>query len=322
MKKSLKVIENLTKLSQEIQEKQETSRQNLYNNITNGLKSLYQIIYVVSKVRGFKTIIKFFPSEVEVFETVICYLIKLSPDDNDNWFLIFTLIMWTSILGLIPFDIETIDSNNYIIKDLTIYYKRVLTMTGNIRDVCAYAASKFLTRSDIIKKGLLKEFIEWGVSVIQDSEQNRNLFYVFGILAVFCEVFKNGSRGDLLKFINFVAKSVIEFTFPSYLENSGIVRNYRAKLAQRLALVALKPRFQDWKYKIQVKTLFNQPLGSEIKEKLIDAKDLTKKTTDNDVQKSSNTQEEEIDYEIDFELVEMVIDHLLSFLMDKEYIVR
>jgi len=302
MRKSLKIIDSITRIEKDI-----SNRLVEYKNITDCLKALYQIIYVVSKIRGFKTIIKFFPSEVEVFETVICFLIKLSPDDNENWFLIFTLIMWTSILGLIPFDIETIDTNKIIITELNKYYQRVLNMTGNIRDVCAYAASKFLTRSDMIKKGLLNEFIEWGVKTIQDPLKNTNLFFIFGILAVLCEIFKNGSRGDLLKYTNFVAKSVLEFTFPTYLANSGIARNYRSKLAQRIGLVALKPRFQDWKYKIQVKTLFNQ-LPTE------------KKTIDE--VHSSNTAEEEIDYDIDFSLVELVIDHLLGYLMDKEYIVR
>ncbi len=295
MKKSLKVIENIAKIETDL-----PKRQNDYTNTTNGLKAIYQIIYVVSKIRGFKTIIKFFPSEVEVFETVIGYLIRLNPEENENWFLIFTLIMWTSILGLIPFDIETIDTKNYIIKELNKYYQKVLTMTGNIRDVCAYAASKFLTRGDMIKKGLLDEFITWGVKVIQQEDKNKNLFFIFGILAVLCEIFKNGSRSDLLKYTNSVAKDVLEFTFPSYLENSGIARNYRAKLAQRLGLVTLKPRFQEWKYRIQVKTLFNQPVTTEKSEKKVE-----------EVQKTT-VQEEEIDYDIDYGLVESVIDHLLT----------
>jgi hypothetical protein len=143
-----------------------------------GLKCLYQIIYVLSKIRGLKTLIKFFPSEVFIFETIIVFLVKQSLEDTENWCLIYTLVLWTSVLSLVPFDVETIDTNNNIINTLLEYYRNGLGVSGIIRDITSYAVAKFITRPDIIKKGLLKTFFEWCGGIL--SEKTPNLFLVLG----------------------------------------------------------------------------------------------------------------------------------------------
>ena len=168
MMESLIIIESLTKSYNE--------------NISIGLKCLYQIIYILSKIRGVKTLIKFFPSDVFIFENIILFLINLSLDDSENWCLIYTLILWTSVLSLVPFDIDTIDSNNNIISSLLNYYKKSLGLSGIIRDMTSYAISKFITRPDIIKKGLLESFFEWSASNL--SEKNPNLFLILGKLTI------------------------------------------------------------------------------------------------------------------------------------------
>lgn len=164
MKESLIIIEYLSK--------------NTNENIMIGLKCLYQIIYVLSKIRGIKTLVKFFPSEVFIFETIILFLVNLNLEDTENWCLIYTLILWTSVLSLVPFDIDTIDSNNNIINTLLEYYKKGLGLSGIIRDITSYAIAKFITRPDIIKKGLLGSFLNWSVSVL--SEKLPNMFLVLG----------------------------------------------------------------------------------------------------------------------------------------------
>ena len=132
MIESLIILESLTKSYNE--------------NISIGLKCLYQIIYILSKIRGVKTLIKFFPSDVFIFENIILFLINLSLEDSENWCLIYTLILWTSVLSLVPFDIDTIDSNNNIISSLLNYYKKSLGLSGIIRDMTSYAISKFISR--------------------------------------------------------------------------------------------------------------------------------------------------------------------------------
>ena len=168
MKESLTIIEYLSN--------------NTNDNVMIGLKCLYQIIYVLSKIRGLKTLVKFFPSEVHIFETIILFLVKLNIEDTENWCLIYTLILWTSVLSLVPFDIDTIDTNNNIINLLLDFYKKGLGLSGVIRDITSYSLSKFITRPDIIKKGLLSSFIDWSVCILE--EKLPNMFLVLGIYSI------------------------------------------------------------------------------------------------------------------------------------------
>ncbi len=113
-----------------------------------------------------------------------------------------------------------------------------------------------------------------------------------------------------------ISKATIESPLPKHLENSGNIRKLRAKVAQRIGLMLLKPKFQDWRYTIHHKNLLNN-LNQHNKDIL----HINIGTSQNDanIVKDEN---DELNYEIDFNLLEIIIDHLLMNLMDKEYIVR
>ena len=227
-----------------------------YNQeILTCLKCLYQIIYILCKIRGIQTVIKFFSSEVVVFEPVITFLLSLNPQDTENCDMIYVLILWTSILGLIPFDVETIDSKGIIIKELPKYFKKVLDSSGNIRDITSYALSKFITRPDIIKKGLLKDILEFFVEYLQNDEKNVNIFMDIGILSSLYEIFKNGIPVDLKIYVKYIVEKIISYKFPDYILTGGTVRRYFTKLTQRIGLVILKPKFQKWRYSFNLKNL-------------------------------------------------------------------
>lgn len=110
-----------------------------------------------------------------------------------------------------------------------------------------------------------------------------------------------------------ISKITIETPLSKHLENSGNIRKYRAKVAQRIGLVLLKPKFQDWRYTIEHKNLLNNL--NQNKGNL----SCSSSGKDTNLIQEEN---EDINYEIDFNLLEIIIDHLLMNLMDKEYIVR
>jgi len=273
------------------------------------IQCLYQIVYILCKIRGYQTITKFFSSEVHIFEPVINFLLQSSPDDSENWYLIYVLILWTSILGLVPFDVDTIDTHGIIIANLTEYYKITLTLSGNLRDISAYSLSKFITRPDIIKKGLLDSFISYCVETLQNENLNMNHFLNIGLLSALCEIFKNGLPKDLFKYVDHLSTSIIKFNFPNHIKNSGVFKRLLSKLTQRIGLVLLKPKFQKWRYKLSLKTLkenvYDHNQNNEMNDENVEEED-----------------EEELDYEIDFGTLETLIDQLLNSLNDKEYIVR
>jgi len=300
MNDSLMVIESL--LLTEISEKKD--------QMLTCLKCLYQIVYVLCKIRGIQTIKKFFCSEVYVFEPVITYLLSLNHEDPENCDIIYVLILWTSILGLIPFDVETIDTKGIIITQLPLYFKSTLNSSGNIRDITAYTLSKFMTRPDIIRKGLLKDILDFFVEFLQNDKKNLNIFMDIGILSSLHQIFKNGIPTDLIKYVDFIVKNIVNFKFPDYMITGGIVRRYIAKLTQRIGMVILKPKFQKWRYALHLKNLLQQKT-------IYQNIGINKNNNENNIEN-----EEGFDYEVDFEILEILLDKMLNSLVDREYIVR
>ena len=74
------------------------------------------------------------------------------------------LVLWLSIIVLVPFDIETIDSK----RDREVLVKRILNIakghmanSGKIREATAVLLAKLLTRPDVIKSGETDFFLNY-----------------------------------------------------------------------------------------------------------------------------------------------------------------
>ena len=262
--------------------------------IFENILSLSQIIYNICKIRGFGPIAKFFSSEVSIFENVINFLISLPLVHVSNWTVNYVLILWSSLLAMVPFDIDTIDSKGFLINNLFSYLKEELVVSSNVRDISAYGLSKFLTRPDLIKKKYLFKYINESIKKMMDSKENGNIFRMLGICLSLCELFKNGLPNDLEEFVGTIVEKLISFEFPENIKSSGVWRKTFTKLIQRVALVMLKPRPQTWRYKIKIRTALEKQDNTEIKEEQNEIKE----------------EKDELDYEINFEYLETIIDFL------------
>ena len=275
--------------------------------IFENILSLSQIIYNICKIRGFGPISKFFSSEVSVFENVINFLISLPVVHVSNWTVNYVLILWSSLLAMVPFDIDTIDSKGFLINNLFSYLKEELLVSSNVRDISAYGLSKFLTRPDLIKKKYLYNYIDESIKKMMNPKENGNIFTMLGICLSLCELFKNGLPKDLEEFVGPIVEKLINFEFPENIKSSGVWRKTFTKLIQRVVLVMLKPRSQAWRYKIKIRTA-------------LEKQDETKKMEEE--KNEIKEEKDELDYEINFEYLETIIDFLINNLSDKEYIVR
>lgn len=74
------------------------------------------------KTRGYKTVIKFFPHEVSDMEPVTEVLQKCDYQNNE---MPYVLVLWLSIIVLVPFDLTTIDSADAA-QNQTILVKRIV----------------------------------------------------------------------------------------------------------------------------------------------------------------------------------------------------
>ena len=71
------------------------------------MKNLFLLLTQVCKVRGYKTIVRFFPHEVSDLEQVTE---MLHFQEETPWEVPYILVLWLSIIVLVPFDLTTIDS--------------------------------------------------------------------------------------------------------------------------------------------------------------------------------------------------------------------
>ena len=131
-------------------------------NVPKDVSHLFEIVNWMCKVRGYKTVIKFFPHEVADMEPVVELL--HFQGGNEEWWISYVLILWLSIIVLVPFDIDTIDSRNQhevLVKRIINICKNYISNSGKIREGTAVLLAKLLTRPDVIKKGETDEVLDY-----------------------------------------------------------------------------------------------------------------------------------------------------------------
>lgn len=137
-------------------------------------RDISEIIYSFSKIRGFKIITQFFPSDVYI----IPFLIKINDGISDDYELFVNLI-WLSNLVLVPFELSRI-SDNLSLKLLEIGVKNVEGHCNGSKNQLAslILLSRLVTRSDMIKEGILEKYIlsyvepVWEVSSVERYQKS------------------------------------------------------------------------------------------------------------------------------------------------------
>jgi tubulin-specific chaperone D len=74
------------------------------------LAALMGFVYTLCRLRGHKTVTRFFPHEAADLEPVLCTLKAQDRGDHERWQTRYGLLLWLSMLVLVPFDICSIDS--------------------------------------------------------------------------------------------------------------------------------------------------------------------------------------------------------------------
>ena len=61
-------------------------------------------------MRGYKTIVRFVPHEVADLEPLVALLQSVPVDDYTSWQVAYSLMVWLSMVVMVPFDLAVIDS--------------------------------------------------------------------------------------------------------------------------------------------------------------------------------------------------------------------
>lgn len=114
---------------------------------------------------------KFFPHEVVDLERTFYYLEQQIATDFATWEVRYVLLLWLSIIILVPFDLKIIDSSAENQQTLAARMikeaKNYLRDSGKSREAAALFLAKLLTRPDMDHE--LVEFLKWANQTLVDA---------------------------------------------------------------------------------------------------------------------------------------------------------
>ncbi|KAF0738797.1 hypothetical protein Ae201684P_008914 [Aphanomyces euteiches] len=287
-----------------------------------------QVLYLLCKVRGYKTIIKLLPHDVAEFEPVLQLLQSQDRDDFITWEIRYVLLLWLSILALVPFDLKTIDSSLngeednaesiVIVANITSICKNYLEDSGPTQQAAALCLARLLSRPDM-EQQYLQGFINYVTHEFESfcssheatpTEVRIRQYKITGIMQTLSYICKFTPRekhivlmGNYFHHVINVLETIRALD-TDVTVSSTLHRKLGTKLLQRMGLLYLRPKVMTWRYSRGLRSLESN---------------LNIKSVANQIP----LQEEEDDDDLEVpEELEQVVDMLLCGLRDRDTIVR
>ncbi|KAJ2503722.1 hypothetical protein GGH96_000062 [Coemansia sp. RSA 1972] len=224
------------------------------------MDGIFDLLYTLCKVRGYKVILRFFPHGVTDVEPVFATLWRFSVDfEASTWPARYVLLIWLSLLAMIPFDIESIDSGTAdlsaiaaldtsdasLMKRWVELGKLFLCKPGCEMEGAAVMLSRLLSRRDSASV-LRPSFIEWAAREITDAArpidtnkgglQIGSVLRINGALRVLCHLF---SAMDSHTSLDAQIPMLLDIFQMDAFDQHSITRKLISKAVQRLALLML-----------------------------------------------------------------------------------
>ncbi|NXI25760.1 TBCD protein, partial [Sterrhoptilus dennistouni] len=280
----------------------------------------FKFLYIITKVRGYKRFLPLFPHEVRDLQPVLDMLAKQNPKDTETWETRYMLLLWLSMICLIPFDLARFDGNLVSVEGqarqptmdrILDIAKCYLVVSDKARDAAAVLVSKFIVRPDV-RQSRMADFLDWVLSMLSKSSSQtmEGTVIVNGMLQALAQLFKHGKREDCLPY----AATVLECLDNCKLSESNqmVLRKLGMKLVQRLGLTFVKPKVAKWRYQRGRRSLAAnlQAQGAAVQNQKREA-----------AAAAAAEAEDDEEYDIPGE-IENVVEQLLVGLKDKDTIVR
>ncbi|XP_053767028.1 tubulin-specific chaperone D isoform X2 [Desmodus rotundus] len=275
----------------------------------------FKFLYIITKVRGYKTFLRLFPHEVADAHPVLDMVTSQNPKDHETWETRYMLLLWLSVICLIPFDFSRLDGNLLcqpgqvrmsVMDRILQIAQSYLVVSDKARDAAAVLVSKFITRPDV-KQKVMADFLDWSLCTLARAsfQTIEGVITMDGTLQALAQIFKHGKREDCLPY----AATVLECLDRRGLPNSShtLLRKLGVKLVQRLGLTFLKPRVAKWRYQRGCRSL-----AANLQVCTQSQREPRMHTEDPDSEEGYDVPEE----------VECVTEQLLIGLKDKDTVVR
>ncbi|KAJ2556722.1 hypothetical protein EV175_001811 [Coemansia sp. RSA 1933] len=237
------------------------------------MSDMFDLVYTLCKVRGYKIILRFFPHSVADVEPVFAMLWKHSSVDiaMPSWTAKYILLIWLSLLAMVPFDMDSIDSGLSGLSELSLLSanssgridvcadslmarwielgKLYLNKPGCEMEGAAVMLSRLLSRRDALEKEQ-PAFISWTVKELRettDSATGGSSFKSMGIatvlringaLRVLCHLLL---AMDSPAVLGEHLETLLDIFQSDAFEQHSITRKLISKASQRMALLFLPP---------------------------------------------------------------------------------
>ncbi|KAJ2025328.1 hypothetical protein IWW57_003418, partial [Coemansia sp. S610] len=240
------------------------------------MNGVFELVYMLCKVRGYKVVLRFFPHSVANVEPVLTTLWRHTADlGGSSWTARYIMLIWLSLLAMVPFDLESIDSGianlpqlsssastsvqaspesgTKALVDMWVELgKFYLHRPGCDMEGAAVMLARLLSRKDT-STTLQPAFIAWATHEISDAASGHvgsntssskkglaigSVLRINGALRVLCHLFLAMDSADTLRG---QIGPLLDGLQSDAFEQHSVTRKLATKAAQRLALLALPP---------------------------------------------------------------------------------
>lgn len=230
------------------------------------LHLLTSLLYLLTTVRGYKTVSRFFPHEVADLEPCLEAVEAEARDrSGDTWSTLYCMTLWLGMVLLTPFDLASIDSGGQkgLAARILELGQEGLKSASRTRDASAWMLAKFFMRHDVTNTGGLQSFTAWTSAVWADAATPdgtlpRGALARLGSFQAWSQILKAAPRAVLRP----VSQQLLRLALQGPLgpggadfKASSTLRKLRVKVAVRAAIVSLPPRLAPWRYQRGARSL-------------------------------------------------------------------
>ena len=277
-----------------------------------------RFIFLLAKVRGTKSIIRWFPHEVSDLEPILLALEQQDPNNVGEWEVRFTLLLWLAMVCIVPFDISRFDTSQQRVStmDRIIHIAKLyIGSKDKCRDATVLIIGRFLSRPDVSREKL-DDYLEWSFVTLDKVFPNPSdgLSTICGILNALSTLYKLSKREEIVKYSPTVLERIKSLDL--FSNKHTVVRKLNSKVLQRCGLSFLRARPAVWRYQRGSRSLI-QALDPDKFKSQLEADKSTADALSTEL-RSSGTEDENFVPEG----VDEVLELLLVGLSDRDTIVR
>ena len=217
-----------------IENEGQSSAREPYDDASTKDASMYpvaRLLYVYTKVRGYKLISRFLPHKVQDIVPLL-HQLECMHASRPPWELIYVTLLWLSLVVLVPFPLHR-GTGASILERVERVTRLYVSRSGKERDAASIVLGRLYRRRDT-PSVLFTSFLTWSEQQLTETAR-MSPFLATGTLQTLCEILKNADAPLVQEHYDAIRHVLATFRTLEQGRN-GLVIRYIVKLEGRLAL--------------------------------------------------------------------------------------